>query len=194
VKAPGWLHDELVGAAPEDVTMQRCPEGTVPTKVALEREVSAAREAGIPSALIDEARLATPFDAKPEAFADNLNRIVARELGGTTQKPTAASATAPLVPAPSPKPKSAAKKAPEPPPDPNDDDDDDPEDGDDLRNFVERCRPSGKPGMPRTHLAAEAVVTREPVRLSSEPAPAQTMSLETFERAYDGAPRVRWTL
>ena len=46
-------------------------------------------------------------------------------------------------------------------------------------------------GAPRCHLPTEEVQPRATSQLSREPAPRPIMSLETFQRAWDGAPRVR---
>jgi hypothetical protein len=53
---------------------------TIPIAVALQREVDAALASGIPARLVAEAKASTPYDARPEHFADTLNSIMAREL------------------------------------------------------------------------------------------------------------------
>jgi hypothetical protein len=113
--------------------------GTISLGEAMEREVSAALRDGIPPHLVQEAKLATPFSAAPEQFADALHRILARELAAKTPAPVTTGAPskappkakAPIVPRPTPKPRA----------DEGDDDDPQPEDG-----MCARCGGQSRPG------------------------------------------------
>jgi hypothetical protein len=103
--------------------------GTISLGEAMEREVSAALRDGIPPHLVQEAKLATPFSAAPEQFADALHRILARELAAKTPAPVTTGAPrkappkakAPIVPRPTPKPRA------------DEGDDDDGNDGEPVR-------------------------------------------------------------